>query len=195
VPRLPRSGEEQMEFVRIVGLSVLSACLYGIAQDQVTARVCVEYFTVGHPPIGSESPTVLGLAWGVLATWWVGLLLGVPLALVCRLGGHNRIAARQLVRPIGLALLAMALVALLAGAAGWFAARWGVVWMVEPMASRVARERHGRFLADLWAHLGAYGAGFLGGLALCAWALVKRFARRAVGEGGEARSQGASPSS
>jgi hypothetical protein len=33
------------------------------------------------------------------------------------------------------------------------------------------------FLAALWAHLAAYGAGFLGGLGLCIWALVKRLRR------------------
>ena len=70
-----------MTALRIIGLCVLAAVLYGVAHDQVTARVCVEYFTIGHPRIlATESPTVLGLAWGVIATWWVGLVLGAPLA-------------------------------------------------------------------------------------------------------------------
>jgi hypothetical protein len=33
--------------------------VYGIVHDQVTARVCVEYFTVGHPPVfqtNSDTP-------------------------------------------------------------------------------------------------------------------------------------------
>jgi hypothetical protein len=33
--------------MRILLLSVAAAVLYGILQDQVTARICVEYFTVG----------------------------------------------------------------------------------------------------------------------------------------------------
>ena len=68
-----------MESLKIVLLCILSAILYGILQDQVTARVCVEYFTIGHPPVfNTESPTLLALGWGVIATWWVGLLLGIP---------------------------------------------------------------------------------------------------------------------
>ncbi|HEU4754510.1 MAG TPA: hypothetical protein VFU47_15485, partial [Armatimonadota bacterium] len=68
--------------------------------DQVTVRVCVEYFTVAHPPlITTDSPTLLALAWGVVATWWVGLALGVMLGLAARLGGWPRLVARELIRP------------------------------------------------------------------------------------------------
>lgn len=63
----------------MVALSVLAAVVYGILHDQITARICVEYFTIGHARlIDSDSPTVLGLFWGVVATWWVGLPLSVP---------------------------------------------------------------------------------------------------------------------
>jgi len=65
----------------IVLLCVLAAVAYGVVHDQVTVRVCVEYFTVGHPPVfPTDDPTLLGLGWGVLATWWVGVLLGLGLA-------------------------------------------------------------------------------------------------------------------
>src|SRR5438105_3328307 len=40
-----------MESAKILLLSVATAVAYGIVQDQVTARVCVEYFTIGHPPV------------------------------------------------------------------------------------------------------------------------------------------------
>jgi hypothetical protein len=40
-----------MESVKIIALCVGAAIAYGVLQDQVTARVCVEYFTIGHPPI------------------------------------------------------------------------------------------------------------------------------------------------
>src|SRR3954451_19765307 len=65
-----------MQALAIVLLSILAAVLYGIVHDQVTARICVEYFTIGHPPVfDTESPTLLGLGWGVIATWWVGLVV------------------------------------------------------------------------------------------------------------------------
>ena len=73
--------------VRFVGQCLLLACLYGIAHDLVTAHVCVEYFTVHHPVLsGSPSPIVQALTWGVVATWWVGLLGGVVLVGANRLG-------------------------------------------------------------------------------------------------------------
>ena len=65
-----------MQFLAIVAVCVLAAVAYGIFHDQVTARVCVEYFTIGHEQIfGTDDPTLLGLAWGYWATWWVGVML------------------------------------------------------------------------------------------------------------------------
>ena len=40
-----------IESLKIVVLCIVAAIVYGILHDQVTARVCVEYFTIGHPPI------------------------------------------------------------------------------------------------------------------------------------------------
>jgi hypothetical protein len=58
-----------METVKIVLLCIGSAVLFGIVHDQVTARLCVEYFTIGHPKVfGTESPTLLAFGWGVIAT-------------------------------------------------------------------------------------------------------------------------------
>ena len=55
----------------------MGSVLFGIAHDLVTAHVFVEYFTVYHPRVvDSESPVVMALVWGVLATWWVGLIAG-----------------------------------------------------------------------------------------------------------------------
>lgn len=48
-----------MESLKIILLYILAAIVYGICHDQVTARVCVEYFTIGHPPIfHTDSPTL-----------------------------------------------------------------------------------------------------------------------------------------
>lgn len=68
--------------LRIILLCVAVAVVYDVLHDQVTARLCVEYFTIAHPPLfDTDDPTLLGLAWGALATWWVGLALGVALVL------------------------------------------------------------------------------------------------------------------
>ncbi len=164
-----------LERLKIVGLSIAAAVVYGILHDQVTARVCVEYFTVGHPPVfGTEDPTLLGIGWGIIATWWMGLLLGVPLAVCSRAGARPKLEARDLARPIGWLLLAMGFLALLGGLAGGIAAATGGVWLPQPLASEIPREKHTAFLMDLWAHSVSYGSGFLGGIVLCVWTWRRR---------------------
>ena len=98
-----------MESIKIVLLCIVSAMLYGILHDQVTTRVCVEYFTIGHPPIfRTDEPTILALGWGVLATWWVGGLLSLLVVPACRLGTWPKWEAAHLLRPIGVLLVVMA---------------------------------------------------------------------------------------
>src|ERR1700751_2095995 len=108
-----------MEFLKIWLLCIVAAVAYGILHDQITARVCVEYFSVAHPMIlPLSSPTLLGLEWGVLATWWVGRGLGLLLAASARVGPLPSLSARDISHPIRRLLLSMACSALLAGVAG-----------------------------------------------------------------------------
>src|SRR5215468_2192723 len=112
-----------MQFVLIILLSVFSAIVYGIVHDQITARICVEYFTVGHPPIfNTKSPTLLGFGWGIVATWWVGVMLGFPLACAARLGSSRPLSANELVKPIAMLLGVMGVGAFLAGLIGFILA-------------------------------------------------------------------------
>jgi H+/Cl- antiporter ClcA len=173
-----------MEAAKIVLLCIAAAVVYGILHDQVTARVCVEYFTIGHPPVfHTESPTLLGLGWGIVATWWVGVILGIPAALVSRVGSWPKIDAARLIRPIGRLLIVMACAALVAGIVGYVLARTGRAWLVEPLKSQVPAERHAGFIADLCAHLASYGVGFVGGIIICGRILLqrRRMARAVVG--------------
>jgi hypothetical protein len=154
-----------MESVKIILLCVLSAVAYGIVHDQVTARVCVEYFTVGHPPVfNTEDPTLLGLGWGIIATWWVGLILGVPLTFVARFGSRPKRSARSLLVPIVQLLCVMGIGAALAGVIGWFLGSIGAVFLVGRVAEELPEHRHVPFLADLWAHSASYAIGFFGGI-------------------------------
>src|SRR5882724_11791197 len=117
-----------MQFLLIVILTIASAVCYGIVHDQVTARVCVEYFTIGHPPVfNTDSPTLLALGWGVIATWWVGLLLGIPAALVSRLGSWPKYTAARLMRSVCCLMVLMGFASLVAGLAGYFVASAGGV--------------------------------------------------------------------
>ena len=87
-----------IESLKIVVLCIVAAIVYGILHDQVTARVCVEYFTIGHPPIfHTDDPTLLAFGWGVIATWWMGAILAVPAVL----GVQARIMAEVRRRSFG----------------------------------------------------------------------------------------------
>jgi hypothetical protein len=152
------------EPLKIVGLCVLAACGYGIVHDQITARICVEYFTIGHNnPFPTDSPTLLGLAWGVYATWWAGLIMGVALVVAARAGRRERRDARSLVRPVLSLLAVMAGFALAAGVAGFVAARSGGLWLVGHVADAVPRSKHAAFIACNAAHMASYVVGFIGG--------------------------------
>src|SRR5687768_902651 len=106
---------------------MLVAVGYGVAHDLITAHLCVEYFTVAHPPVfPTRSPILLGLGWGIIATWWVGLLLGLGLAAAARLGSPPKLELGDVRRPVLLLMLASALAALLAGIAGASLAAAGI---------------------------------------------------------------------
>lgn len=170
-----------MEVFRIVLLCVAAAIVYGIVHDQITARICVEYFTIGHPPVfDTQSPTLLAFGWGVIATWWAGAILGVPAALLAQVGSWPRYDAHMLLRPIGALLVVMALVALLMGWSSYRAATRGDLVLWEPLASQIDAAKHAAFLADGAAHLASYSVGFLGGVVVCVsipvsrWRMAKR---------------------
>jgi H+/Cl- antiporter ClcA len=158
-------GNGDLETVAIILVCICSAMIYGIVHDQITARICVEYFTIGHPPVfDTDSPTWLGIGWGIIATWWVGLFLGIPLSIAARAGSRHRRCARSLLRPIFRLLIVMAFCAFLAGILGYMLGRRWAVFLPEPLASQVPRELHARILADLWAHSTSYLVGFAGGI-------------------------------
>jgi len=177
-----------MESLKIILLSILAAIIYGILHDQVTARVCVEYFTIGHPPIfNTNSPTLLGISWGIVATWWVGALLGVPLALVAQAGARPKLNARRLVVPIAKLLIVMGLLAFIAGCTCVILLHRGIVVIPDYIVKAIPEAARVPFMADWWAHMMSYLAGFVGGLVL----MVQTWRRRKLenvppGQGGSA---------
>lgn len=159
-----------VEFLKIVAGCILAAIVYGIVHDQVTARICVEYFTVFHPPVfATQSPTLLGIGWGVIATWWVGAILGMLLAMAARLGPRAKFSAIDLAPMVGSLLLAMGICAATFGTIGYFKGA-----MPTAFSSMIPAVLHRKFLADWWAHMASYASGLLGGLILCAVVWIRR---------------------
>ncbi len=158
-----------MQWLAIIVLSILACVTYGIVHDQVTARICIEYFTIGHSQatiVPVDDPTVVGFIWGILATWWVGVILGVPLATVARSGSRPPKTVRSLIRPVAVLLGCNALLAVLVGCVGYLAASRGWIQLVGHIAERVPPEKHTVFLTDLWAHNASYAGGIVGGIVL-----------------------------
>ncbi|MBI1323873.1 hypothetical protein GC170_11910 [bacterium] len=154
-----------MKSIAIVLSCIFAAICYGILHDQITARVCVEYFTIGHPPVFvTDDPTLLGIGWGIIATWWVGFLLGVPLAIAALAGNQPARPLKSLIRPISKLLAVMSVCAITAGLMGWFLASRNIISLTGPIAEAVPADRHIPFLADLWAHNASYFTGFIGGI-------------------------------
>lgn len=164
-----------MEFIKIIMFCILAAICYGILHDQVTARVCVEYFTIGHPPVfHTDSPTLLGLGWGVIATWWVGLFLGIPLALVARCGGRTKLTAKQIAPSILKLLGVMAACALLMGIVGYMLATRESIQMPQFIVEYIPAAHRNVFMADWWAHSTSYLVGFIGGIVVIVLSGLRR---------------------
>ena len=165
-----------MEYLKIIGLCVAAAIAYRVVHDQITARVCIEYFTIGHPRIiASESPTVLALAWGVVATWWAGMLIGVPLAIASRIGGKNKLTARTLLRPITILMLSMGVIAFIASQVALVLVDRGAIYPSSTLIKFLPIEKRVTYIAVGWAHMASYLSGFIGGILVIAWVLIRRF--------------------
>jgi len=183
---MPPSLANLLHGFAVIALAVAAAVLYGVLHDQVTARVCIEYFTIGHDNLlgvdpHTADPTVQGLLWGVIATWWFGLILGIPGSILSRVGGWPRLSARDLAAPIAVLLCLMGVAAAGFGITGAVLAATKVIWLVGPLASEIPVDRHAAFLACGWAHGASYLVGGLGGVVLWVWILVTRWRRGRAG--------------
>jgi len=159
-----------VESLKIIVGCIAAAIVYGIVHDQVTARICVEYFTVFHPPVfATVSPTLLGLGWGVIATWWVGAFLGMLMCIAARSGPRPKLTIREVARPIIWLLTGMGCSALLFGVLGYFMGSMPPNWFAA-----IPTPAHRRFVADWWAHSASYATGFLGGLLVCVLVYIRR---------------------
>jgi hypothetical protein len=149
---------------KIVLLGTAAAVIYGIVHDQITARLCVEYFTIAHPPLfPTDSPTILGICWGIAATIGVGALLGALLALVSQSDNLPPLPVRRVLKPILVLLAATAISAALAGLLGFELSRRAIVGLPATFAELVPASRHHRFMAVWFAHGASYLVGVSGG--------------------------------
>jgi hypothetical protein len=157
-----------MQKTKIVLLTLGAAMFYGVVHDQITARLCIEYFTLAHPPLFPvSSPTLLALCWGVAATLGVGLVLGFLLAEASQSPGLPGMPVSSLYRPLLVVLGVTAAAAIMAGCIGFALSERSLLTLTElrPEAwvESLRRSQQNRFMAVWFAHCASYLFGFLGG--------------------------------
>jgi hypothetical protein len=158
------------DFLAIVGGSVGLAVGYGITHDMVTAHLWLPYFTVHHVRlVESESPIVMALLWGVIATWWMGLILGVVVALAARVGRWPKLGSAVVLRRAAWLLAAV------------FAAAMAVILgimifgVVAPVSDRPPDwDENVRAVAVALAHQASYALSAAAGVGLATWTLLDR---------------------
>jgi hypothetical protein len=162
----------------LLGIGVLSG--YAILQDQVSARLCPEYFTVLHNPIpGLTDPTLLGIAWGFLGAWWGGALMGYFAGIAATAGRKPPLGPRELVRPMLVLVLAVGTVTAITGLSVWHYAAVFEVRLDPGLTGAVpAENRRGLFVVACY-HLTAYAAGVVGSVVLLGWIWRERTGRAA----------------
>jgi hypothetical protein len=167
-----------MEVVKIVGVAVLAAIGYGIVHDQVTAHLCVQYFTIAHPPVfATLSPFWLAIGWGIIATWWLGLALGLALALAARLGARPKLGLAELLPSVAMLLAVMAGSAAAAGLVGIIVAGQGIIALPPALVGAIAPDHKPACVAALLAHETSYAVALLGGLLVVGVAWYRRGAK------------------
>jgi len=159
----------------IIVLCVFSSVLFGVLHNQVSARVSPEYFTIGHRAlIHSTSPTLMGIAWGIYSTWWVGLILGVLLSAAGRMGNWEKRSALSLFKPVAVLLCICGASSLAFGFAGYRLSVSGAIPFLKQMGMAIRPEDQPRFIAALWMHTASYTAAAMGGLILALHVFMQR---------------------
>ena len=89
-------------------MAVGAAVTYGVINDQFLAHLCVQYFTIGHVDYTHTGrPEILAFEWGFLGSWWVGLTLGLFVAVVATVGPAPRLGPADFSPPLTWLLVAM----------------------------------------------------------------------------------------
>ncbi len=170
-----------------MGLVIGASALYGILHDQVTARICLEYFSRGFhqnnvaawPSTGilgtakrilqtTQSPTVTACIWGPIATFGVGVLSGALLSFASRFGEKNKYTAKKLIIPVMTVMTVTGVCSALAlGFPEHVASRGSIIQEVSP-------EKLTSFWRCASAHNTAYTIGALGITVATLWIFFQR---------------------
>jgi hypothetical protein len=154
-----------MQKAKVVLLCVCAAVLYGVMHDQITARLCIEYFTIAHPPLfKTDSPTLLGFLWGTAATSGIGILFGILLAEVSQSPEIPPLPIPLVAKQVLILLLTTAAAAVVAGLIGFELSRHSVINLDRAWNDILTLAQQDRFVAVWFAHGASYVVGLLGAM-------------------------------
>jgi hypothetical protein len=142
---------------------ILAAIGYGIIHDEITAHLCVEYFSVAHPPLfPTSSPFLLAICWGIAATIGLGAIFGGLFALVAGGGELPPLPLERVWHKLFALLLFMAVCAFASGVMGYLLARHAVITLPADLRNIIPLSHHDRFVGVWFAHLASYAVGLTG---------------------------------
>ena len=154
--------------LRAMLLGIVMMVGYAVLQDQVSARLCPEYFTVFHNPIpGLTDPTLVGMVWGFVGSCWGGAIMGYAAGLAATLGPRPPLTVRQLVIPMLLLMGAIALVTLIAGLTAYRHAAMFNIRLDPVVLEDMPIERHHYLFTVACYHLAAYVTAVIGTVIMC----------------------------
>lgn len=158
-----------MNAIKIICLCLVLAIVYGIIHDQITIRVCLEYFTVAHPLVENlDAPWKIALYWGIVATWWMGIISGTVLAFAANFGKRQIYPFGSLVVPCFKLIIVMFGCATVGGAVGYILCYNDIITLPSWLSNSIDPSQHARFMAAAFAHSTSYLVGIVGSIFL-AW--------------------------
>ena len=159
-----------------VWVGVVASIGYGLIHDQITIRICPEYFTVWHPHlVDTSNLTVVALAWGVVATWWMGAFLGLMIGLASTIGRLPLAPRSMILKAYAWIMGLSGLLAILVGVLTWqFVARAPSSIAGARISAMSADTQH-RFVTDLAIHNTSYNVAALAAFIASIVIVLKRF--------------------
>ena len=121
-------SKDVKESLKIILLATVSVITYGIIHDLITTQINFDYFAsdrTHHGPVTREyfpwvyksnNRILYALLWGTMATWWVGLPLGILWSISARLNNsYEKTTWNQLIKPTAIFMGSMLVISLVAG--------------------------------------------------------------------------------